>query len=103
MSDARYGDWVQIYQVVLPAGERAPQVPPETMQVPLELKVKGFLLDEQAQVGQQVTVRTLADRKLQGRLVAVNPVYGVDYGYPQPELMAIGGELRAMLRRERNA
>ncbi len=103
MSGAQHGDWVQIYQVVLPAGERAPQVPPETMQVPLELRVKGFLCDEQAEVGQQVTICTLAGRKLQGRLVAINPAYGVDYGDPQPELLAIAGELRAILRRKRNA
>ncbi|WP_094604034.1 2-amino-4-ketopentanoate thiolase alpha subunit [Sporomusa silvacetica DSM 10669] len=103
MAYARQGDWVQIYQVVLPAGERAPQVPPETMQVPLELKVKGFLLDEQAQIGQQVAICTLARRQLSGKLVAINPAYGVDYGLPQPELITIAGELRGLLRGEHDA
>ncbi|HWR42737.1 2-amino-4-oxopentanoate thiolase subunit OrtA [Sporomusa sp.] len=103
MSDARHGDWVQVYRVVLAAGERAPQVPVETLCVPLEMKTKGFLLDEKAVIGQQVTICTLAGRHLQGQLVAINPAYGVDYGLPQPELMTIAGEVRAMLRGEKDA
>ncbi|HWR06041.1 2-amino-4-oxopentanoate thiolase subunit OrtA [Sporomusa sp.] len=103
MADAQQGDWVQVYRVVLTAGERAPHIPVETQRVPLEMKVKGFLLDEQAAVGQQVTIRTFAGRHLQGQLVAVNPAYGVDYGLPQPELMMIAGEVRAILRGEKDA
>jgi sulfur transfer protein SufE len=37
---AKKGDWVQVYRVVLEAGERAPQVPEDTAKVPLEMKVK---------------------------------------------------------------
>lgn len=103
MSDARQGDWVQIYRVVLAAGERAPQVPAETARVPLEMKTKGFLVDERAAIGQQVTIRTSAGRTLQGKLVAVNPAYGVDYGLPQPELMTIAGEVRDLLRGKKDA
>lgn len=97
MLQAKQGDWVQIYQVILPAGERAPQVPAETAGVPLEMWVKGFLVEKQAQAGAAVTVRSLAGRLLQGRLAAINPHYEVNYGSPQPELLTIGTELRAIL------
>ncbi|MBP2658822.1 MAG: hypothetical protein H6Q69_1854 [Firmicutes bacterium] len=97
MLQAEQGEWVQIYQVILPAGERAPQVPAETAGVPLEMWVKGFLVEKQAQVGTDVTIRSLAGRLLQGRLVAINPHYEVNYGFPQPELLTIGAELKVIL------
>lgn len=103
MADARRGDCVQIHRVVLEAGKRAPQVPVETMRVPLEMKAKGFLQEEQAMIGQQVTITTLAGRQLQGELIAVNPGYQVDYGSPQPEMLTIAGELRAIVRGEYHA
>ena len=39
------GTWVQIHRIVLREGQRAPQVPVETQQVPLEMWVKGFLAE----------------------------------------------------------
>ena len=103
MSYAAKGDWVQIHQIVLPAGERAPQVPAETKIVPLELWVKGFLLDNKAEKDNNVTIRTLAGRELSGRLVSKNPRYEFDYGDPQPELIAIGPEIRAILEEKADA
>lgn len=97
MLQAEQGDWVQIYQVILPVGQRAPQVPIETAGVPLEMWVKGFLVEKQAEVGTDVTVRSLAGRLLQGKLVAIKPTYEVNYGIPQSELLTIGVELRAIL------
>ncbi len=97
MSQAQKGDWVQIYQVILPMGERAPQVPAETAVVPLEMWVKGFLEEDKAQVGTDITIRSLAGRLLQGQLVAIKPYYEVNYGFPQPELLTIGVELKAIL------
>lgn len=96
MLQAEQGEWVQIYQVILPVGERAPQVPAETAGVPLEMWVKGFLVEKQAQVGTDVTIHSLTGRLLRGKLVAVKPNYEVNYGHPQPELLAIGVELRAI-------
>lgn len=93
---AKPGDWVQIRQTVLEAGERAPQVPPDTKEVPLELWVKGFI-DEPAQVGNRVTITTLTGRKVTGELVRVNPAYEHDFGRPVPELLPIGLELRKIL------
>jgi hypothetical protein len=94
---ARRGAWVQIHQVVLRAGERAPQVPAETQAVPLELWAKGFLLNEQAAIGDQAEIETVTGRRLRGELSAVEPVYEHGFGQAVPELMAIGSEVRALL------
>lgn len=94
---AHKGDWVQIYRIVLEAGARAPQVPEDTQQVSLEARIKGFLEDGSARIGQKVAIQTLAGRRVEGELVVVNPAYGHDFGEPIPELLAIGPELRRML------
>ena len=97
MSDqARPGDWVQIHRVVLPPGERAPQVPPDTQAVPLEMRVKGFLLNA-AGLGETARIRTVTGRVLEGRLIGIWPAPGHDFGEPVPELMTVGGEVRARL------
>lgn len=91
------GTWVEIHLVVLPAGERAPQVPPDTARVPLEMRAKGFLADA-AEVGAEAEVVTTAGRRLRGTVAVANPAYDHGFGRPLPELMAIGGEVRAILR-----
>jgi hypothetical protein len=91
------GTWVEIYRVVLPAGERAPQVPADTARVPLEMRVKGFLA-EPAAVGAQAEIMTAAGRRLRGTLVEINPAYTHGFGAPVPELTTIGGEVRTILR-----
>lgn len=98
MKSAKKGDWVQIHQIILSPSERAPQIPDETRKVPLELQVKGFLVNDSAEIGEEATIRTLIDRELSGKLVAIRPSYEVNYGEPQQELLAIGPELRAILR-----
>jgi 2-amino-4-ketopentanoate thiolase alpha subunit len=90
------GDWVQICTIILPAGERAPQVPPETQAVPLKMFNKGFA-DQPAEIGQSVRITTVIGQELEGELVAINPRYGHDFGDPVPELMQIGIELRKRL------
>ena len=85
--------------VVLSAGERAPQVPDDTRQVPLEMRVKGFLVSPAAP-GEMAEIITPAGRRLRGTLAAVNPAYTHGFGAPLPELSAIGGEVRAMLREQ---
>jgi hypothetical protein len=91
------GTWVEIQDVVLAPGERAPQVPSDTAGVPLEMRARGFLI-EPAALGDEAEVLTAAGRRLRGRLTAVNPAYDHGFGAPIPELSAIGGEVRALLR-----
>jgi hypothetical protein len=91
------GTWVEIHAVVLPAGERAPQVPEDTAQVPLEMRAKGFLA-EAAKIGVEAEVLTATGRRLRGTVIAANPPYDHGFGAPLPELIEIGGEVRAILR-----
>jgi len=90
------GTWVEIYNVLLKAGERAPHVPADTQQTALEMRVKGFLSAD-ADLGEEAEIITAAGRKLRGRLVEVNPAYTHGVGAPIPELWEIGREVRALL------
>jgi hypothetical protein len=90
------GTWVEIHAVVLPAGERAPQVPEDTARVPLEMRAKGFL-SEAVKIGTEAEVATVTGRRLRGTVIAANPPYDHSFGAPLPELLEIGGEVRAIL------
>jgi hypothetical protein len=92
----REGTWVELHQKLLAPGERAPQVPDETQEVPLELKVKGFLTGDAA-IGEDAEIVTPAGRRLRGTLHRVNPAYDHGFGAPVAELLTIGAELRALL------
>ena len=91
------GTWVEIHRIVLEAGERAPQVPEDTASVPLEMRVRGTLV-ESAAPGQQASVTTASGRHVQGVLCAVNPPYSHSFGAPLAELLDIREEVRKRLR-----
>jgi hypothetical protein len=91
------GTWVEIYSVVLEPGQRAPRIPDDTKQVPLEMRVKGFLAAPGKQ-GDSIDIITPSGRRLRGTLVSVNPAYAHGFGAPIPELTAIASEVRALLR-----
>lgn len=90
------GTWVEIRATVLHPGERAPQAPADTRSLPLEMRVKGFLQGT-ASIGERADIVTVTGRRLHGTLVTVNPPYEHGFGAPVPELLTIGGELRALL------
>ena len=90
------GTWVAVEQIVLPPGERAPGLPPETAAVPLTARVKGFLLAPGA-LGCEVRVRTAAGREVSGILREANPAYRHGFGEFVPELLGVGEEARARL------
>jgi hypothetical protein len=92
----RAGTWVEVQQVVLPAGSRAPNVPDDTSRVDFVARIRGFLLADSA-LGREATVRTLADREVTGRLTAVNPRNPADFGDPVPELLELGLRARRAL------
>ena len=89
--------WVEIHGIVLAAGQRAPHLPEDTQRVPLEMRVKGFLVSD-AHLGEEVEIVTPAGRHLRGTLVSINPPYEHGFGPPIPELTGIGAEVRALLR-----
>ncbi|HAE43725.1 MAG TPA: 2-amino-4-ketopentanoate thiolase [Clostridiales bacterium] len=95
---AKKGDWVRIYNVLLTPDQRAPQVPEDTSKVPLELWDKGFLIDDTAKIGDEVTVETYIGREISGRLIEINPSYDHDYGKCVPELLYIGRQVKSLLK-----
>ncbi len=88
MSVAR-GTWVEIESIVLQPSERAPGLPEETARTPYVLRLSGFL-EEEAEVGQDVTVKSLIGRTHRGVLRLVNPGYDHSFGTTVPELLRIG-------------
>jgi hypothetical protein len=95
----RPGDWAEVHIVLLAPGERAPGLPEDTARVPLEARVKGFLLAE-TRPGEPAAVTTALGRRVEGMLTRVLPEPGHSFGRPVPELLAVGPELRARLREE---
>lgn len=94
--NAKKGEWVKIYRVILTPEERAPQVPDDTKLVPLEMWVKGFITAD-AELGEIVEVKTITDRMESGKLVEINPTYTHSFGNFVPELLQIGLDLKKIL------
>lgn len=94
--------WVEIGGIILQKEERAPHLPDDTKQVPLEMRVKGFLLHD-AEKGGQAEILTPSGRRVKGTLTEINPVYTHMFGRPVPELSSIAGEIRKILRERRSA
>lgn len=90
------GTWVEIHRILLAPSERAPQVPADTSQHPLEMRVKGFLA-EPASLGQEAEIITSAGRRLHGTIIEANPAYTHGFGPPIPALSTIGEEVRTIL------
>jgi hypothetical protein len=90
------GAWVEIHNLVLAPGERAPRLPADTAGLPLEMWVKGFLAAPAA-IGEEAEIVTAAGRRLRGTLCRSNPAYDHGFGAPIPALSGIGRELRTLL------
>ena len=88
--------WVRIHDVVLEPGERSAQLPSETQDVPLEMWVKGFL-QEDAPVGEKVTVKTVTGRLGTGTLMESGPFWRHDFGECIEEVLCIGPAARQRL------
>jgi hypothetical protein len=97
---ARKGELVQVHIVVLAPGERAKTLPEATQVVPYEGWVKGYLLDEEAEIGDRVEIESFIGRKISGILAEINPVYEHDFGEPQPALNPIGKNALHLLEEE---
>ena len=93
------GTWVEIHGIVLTPDERAPKLPDDTSKVPLEMRVKGFLVID-AIISEEVEIMTVTGRRLSGILSEINPAYDHGFGPAIPELVTIGGEVRALIAQE---
>lgn len=91
MTKVSSGTWVEIEQVVLNPEERSASLPADTKKVPYILRVSGFLLEE-AEIGQNVNIKTIIGRELHGELKVINPSYLHSFGTVIPELLTIGTE-----------
>lgn len=92
----KQGQWVIIHRDILSPAERAPQVPEDTKNVPLEMWVKGYL-NHDAEIGQEVEITTRTKRIEKGTLLEANPYYKHDFGKFVPELLKITEQAREIL------
>lgn len=89
MGRVKKGTWVEIERVLLKPEERAPQVPEDTRKVPYVMRVSGFL-ENDADLGDEVRVKTLSGRIVEGVLSIVRPYYDHSFGDTVEELLTIG-------------
>ncbi len=90
------GSWVQIHKILLAPDERPDTLPEDTRKVPLEMWVKGWLLED-ARMDDSVKVMTVTGRIETGNLVQVNPAYLHTYGNFVPEILQIDRILKSDL------
>lgn len=83
------GEWVRIHRVILKPDERAPQVPDDTKKVPLEMWVKGELL-QNAEYGETCEVITASGRRETGVLLKGGLSFEHSFGGFVPELKRAG-------------
>ncbi|MDD3107146.1 MAG: 2-amino-4-oxopentanoate thiolase subunit OrtA [Bacilli bacterium] len=80
--------WVRIHRILLEPKDRASHIPEDTKQTPLEMWTKGYLLND-ANIGDEVQIKTITGRIEQGTLESVNPAYMHNYGDFVPEILKI--------------
>lgn len=90
---AKKGDWVQIHNIVLSPEERSSALPDDTKVNPLEMWVKGWLLED-AEIGDTAEVVTRTGRHTKGEVVKVNPYFEHNFGFFVPEVLEIGNMVR---------
>lgn len=96
MNTAKKGDWVRIHAIVLKANERTAKLPSDTQVCDLEMWTKG-IIQEDANIGDEVTIETAVGRKEKGTLVEVHPYYTHSYGKFVPEIIDIDTQLREIM------
>lgn len=94
---AKRGDWVRVHAIVLKAAERTAKIPEDTQKCDLQQWTKGFLQDETAEVGDEVTVKTAVGRMVKGTLIEEGPYYTHSYGKFVPEIIDIDKQLREIM------
>ena len=91
---AKKGEWVRIHNVVLKASDRTARIPDDTRKCDLEMWTKGQLLDETAEIGDVVTIKTATGREEKGTMIEVGSYYTHSYGNFVPEIIEIDNMLR---------
>lgn len=91
------GSWVSIQKTLLEPQQRTASIPDDTAATPFVLWVKGRLQND-AGIGDEVSVTTRTGRTESGILESVNPNYELNYGSFVPELLDIGEQARTLLK-----
>jgi 2-amino-4-ketopentanoate thiolase alpha subunit len=95
---AKKGDWVRIHSVVLKADDRTAKLPDDTKKCDFEMWTKGSLLEDEAKIGDVVSVETAVGRVEKGVLLEENPHYTHSYGNFVPEIIEIDKILRGIMK-----
>lgn len=80
------GTWVEVERVLSRPGERLPALPRDGARAPQVVRVSGFLLED-AELGQNVRIRTIIGNEHAGKLRIENPGYGHSFVNTFPELL----------------
>lgn len=94
---AKKGQWVRIHSIVLKAEERTAKLPADTQATDLQQWTKGFLQNDEAEIGDTVTVKTAVGRLVDGTLIEDAPYYDHSYGVFVPEIIEIDRQLREIM------
>jgi len=90
MSKIPKGTWVEVERTLFSADHRTPSRPLDPANVPSYLvRVSGFLVED-AELGQQVRIRTITGKIYVGKLRIESPSYGHSFAHTMPELMPTG-------------
>lgn len=98
MEMAKKGDWVRIHNIVLNSEQRTGKLPEDTKAADLQMWTKGYLQEDEAKIGDYVTVETACGRLEKGNLIEEAPHYTHSYGEFVPEIIEIDRQLRQILR-----
>ncbi|HPF16458.1 MAG TPA: 2-amino-4-oxopentanoate thiolase subunit OrtA [Thermotogota bacterium] len=88
------GQWVKIHRIILNPSQRAPSVPEDTKKCPLEMWLNGYLDQDEAMIGEEVIIKTVIGRSVNGTLTEIEPKYAHSFGKPIQELLEIGPKVR---------
>jgi hypothetical protein len=87
MSKIPKGTWVEVERTLVSADRRLPVRTLDPTKFPSYMvRVSGFLLED-AELGQQVRIRTINGKVHMGKLRIQSPSYGHSFGHTVPELM----------------
>ena len=83
------GTWVEVERTLAGADRRMPGRPIDPAKLPSYMvRVSGFLLED-AELGQQVRIRTIIGKVHVGKLRIQSPSYGHSFGHTVPELLRV--------------
>lgn len=90
MSKIPKGTWVEVERNLIAADRRISARPLDLAKLPsYAVRVSGFLLED-AELGQQVRIRTITGKLHTGKLRIQSPSYGHSFGHTVPELLRFG-------------